>query len=100
MVVYAGALRPLGLRARLVGWIQRLVLGPPGAPPRPRLPGVPGLSAAFWEAPTPGGKAFGWEARRTLAAEVAVEVSAAHSEQDRVAVGAEEADPGRGGRPQ
>jgi len=100
VVVYAGALSPRGLRGRLSAWVQRLALGPPDAPPRPPLPEVPGFSAACWEAQTPGGKAFGWEAVRTLAAEVAVEVPAADAEEDRVAVGAEQANPDGGGRPQ
>ena len=97
VVVYAGALNPTGLRRRLAGWLQRLVLGPPAEAP-PRLPETSGFSVAFWEAQTPGGQAFGWEAVRILPAEVAVEVSAADPEQDRVAVGAEQADPGPGGR--
>jgi len=98
VVVYAGALKPVGLRRRLAGLAQRLVLGPPDDAAEPALPEVPGFQVRFWEGPTPGGTAFGWEAVRTLPAEVPVELPAADAEQNRVPVGTEEADagPGRG----
>lgn len=97
VVVYAGALRPAGVRRRLALLAQRLILGPAEDTARPRLPEVPGFRVRFWEAQTPGGTALGWEAVRVLAAEVPVEVPPADPEQNRVAVGTEEADPGPGG---
>ncbi len=100
VVVYAGALKPFGLRRRLAGFAQRLILGPRENPAPPGLPGMPGFRVRFWEEATPGGVAFGWEATRVLPAEVPVEVPAADPEQNRVAVGTEETDADPGGGPQ
>lgn len=97
VVVYAGALRPVGVRRRLAALAQRLILGPAENPARPHLPEIWGFRIRFWEAPTAGGTAFGWEAARLLAPEVPVEVPAAEPEQNRVTVGAQEADAGPGG---
>ena len=100
VVVYAGVLKPVGIRRRLAGLAQRLILGPSENAAQPELPTVPGFQVRFWEGSTPEGTAFGWEAVRILPAEVPVEVPAADSEQNGVAVGTEEADAGPGGGPQ